>query len=113
MKKQYWLFFLLLAFLAGCGELSAEENTASNQQEAEEVLLEYNVETETWSPLMLQFGTKESLEAYQFAIEHPEVLDYMPCYCGCYGDAEHSNNTDCFVDSVNGSVAKLDKMGLG
>ena len=43
--------------------------------------------------------------AYEFAARHPEVLHYMPCFCGCerFG---HNGNHDCFVRSrdKNGKV---------
>lgn len=35
---------------------------------------------------------------YQFAVRHPEVLDYVPCFCGCEHSG-HTDNTDCFVKS--------------
>lgn len=34
--------------------------------------------------------------AYEFAARHPEVLRYMPCFCGCEKNG-HGNNEDCFV----------------
>ena len=34
--------------------------------------------------------------AYKFAAEHPEVLSYVPCYCGCEHSG-HRGNEDCFV----------------
>src|SRR5262249_55631617 len=33
---------------------------------------------------------------YLFAAEHPEILGYMPCYCGCERSG-HRGNDDCFV----------------
>ncbi len=44
-------------------------------------------------------------EAYAYALEHPEVLRYMPCYCGCVS-AGHTSNLDCFIDQrmADGSV---------
>ena len=36
-------------------------------------------------------------EAYTYAVEHPEVLQYMPCYCGCGMSAGHTSNLDCFI----------------
>lgn len=36
--------------------------------------------------------------AYEFAARHPEVLRYMPCFCGCEKHG-HGNNEDCFVAS--------------
>ena len=37
-------------------------------------------------------------EAYQFAARHPEVLKYLPCFCGCERRG-HRSNLDCFVAS--------------
>src|SRR5262249_27686488 len=34
--------------------------------------------------------------AYRFAAEHPEVLSYVPCFCGCERGG-HRGNEDCFV----------------
>jgi len=34
--------------------------------------------------------------AYLFAARHPEILKYMPCFCGCER-AGHKGNDDCFV----------------
>ncbi len=36
-------------------------------------------------------------EAYMFAMEHPEILSQIPCFCGCVNLA-HKNNLDCFLD---------------
>lgn len=42
---------------------------------------------------------------YQFAAERPDVLNYVPCYCGCVRLGHHSNE-QCFVKSraKNGDV---------
>jgi len=51
--------------------------------------------------------------AYQFAAEHPEVLSYVPCFCGCER-AGHRGNEDCFVRErdVNGDVVAWDDHGM-
>src|SRR6478672_2814260 len=43
--------------------------------------------------------------AYLFAAEHPEILGYVPCYCGCERSG-HRGNDDCFVATrdANGDV---------
>ena len=33
---------------------------------------------------------------YEFAARHPEVLKYVPCFCGCERGG-HKDNADCFV----------------
>jgi len=42
-------------------------------------------------------------EAYMFAVEHPEVLESVPCYCGCKNSG-HRHNRDCFVDDSGNYV---------
>ena len=51
--------------------------------------------------------------AYRFAAEHPEVLSYVPCYCGCEHQG-HRGNEDCFVKGrdVNGDVVEWDPHGM-
>jgi hypothetical protein len=35
-------------------------------------------------------------EAYAFAIARPDVVDWMPCYCGCVA-MDHRSNGDCYL----------------
>jgi hypothetical protein len=52
--------------------------------------------------------------AYQFAGEHPEVLRYVPCYCGCES-VGHRGNESCFVKrrDAAGNVLEWDLHGFG
>lgn len=52
-------------------------------------------------------------EAYIFAAQRPDVLDYVPCFCGCE-TAGHTRNADCFVQARNpdGSVREWDTHGM-
>ena len=34
--------------------------------------------------------------AYHYAINHPEIVKWMPCYCGC-GGLGHESNLACYV----------------
>jgi len=50
-----------------------------------------------------------TLKAYKYATEHPEILEQIPCYCGCgvhgsiaSGGKPHKSVRDCFI-SDNGS----------
>lgn len=36
-------------------------------------------------------------EAYRIAKQRPELLERMPCYCGCYWKQGHQNSLDCFA----------------
>lgn len=51
---------------------------------------------------------------YKFAAEHPEVLSYMPCFCGCDMHSGHRSSQDCFVKTrdKNGDVTQWDEHGI-
>jgi hypothetical protein len=51
---------------------------------------------------------------YQFAAEHPEILKYVPCYCGCESSG-HPHNESCFVKrrDASGNVTEWDPHGYG
>jgi hypothetical protein len=48
---------------------------------------------------------EEVRSVYRFAALHPEVMRYVPCFCGCERNG-HQDNEDCFVRSraADGSV---------
>lgn len=52
-------------------------------------------------------------QAYQFAAANPEVMQAIPCYCGC-GSIGHTSNYSCYVSVQNadGSL-KFDNHALG
>jgi hypothetical protein len=73
---------------------------------------------ETLPPLQFPgYPTQRSPEviraAYTFAAEHPEVLSYVPCFCGCERSG-HRGNEDCFVRerAVNGDVISWEDHGM-
>ena len=51
---------------------------------------------------------------YEFAARHPEVLKYMPCFCGCERMG-HKGNDDCFVAGrdAQGKVKDWEYHGMG
>ncbi len=38
-----------------------------------------------------------TLKAYTYATEHPDMLEQIPCYCGCGGHSGHRFLRDCFI----------------
>ena len=58
-------------------------------------------------------ASTEVQEAYRYALAHPEVIQYMPCYCGCVNDG-HTSNKDCYVRQAlpDGSFV-LEPMSFG
>lgn len=51
---------------------------------------------------------------YDFAANHPEILHYIPCFCGC-GEQGHKANESCFVARRDkaGNVLEWDTHGFG
>ena len=52
-------------------------------------------------------------DVYMFAARHPEVLEYVPCFCGCETRG-HRRNADCFVRerSADGNVLEWEEHGM-
>ena len=53
-------------------------------------------------------------QVYEFAARHPEVLQHVPCYCGCER-VGHTANHSCFIRSraADGRVTEWDTHGVG
>ena len=64
-------------------------------------------------PMEVQSAPVAVQEAYQFNIANPDIMQDIPCYCGC-GDIGHTSNYDCYVSSVdaNGKIT-FDNHALG
>ena len=112
LKKLLAASIAFLLLITGCSQTN-EDNHAEGHQQVAAPVMKYTLGSNNWSALEA-FSPKDNVkEAYQFAVDHPEVLNYMPCYCGCYEEDGHTSNTHCFVDRVEDNVAILDNMGLG
>src|SRR5437762_12615318 len=44
------------------------------------------------------FNDEKTRAAYQTAKDIPEVLEQLPCFCGCMTSFGHKNNLFCFKD---------------
>ena len=49
-------------------------------------------------PEQVMAAPPELRALYEFAARRPDVLHYLPCFCGC-GNV-HRSNYDCFIDEV-------------
>ena len=64
-------------------------------------------------PAEVQSAPVTVQEAYQFAAANPDVIQNIPCYCGC-GNVGHTSNYSCYVSSADdkGAIA-FDNHALG
>ncbi len=85
--------FVLLALTTACGSGETAESSVP-------------------LPAWIAQSNDRVREAYEFAVERPDVLPYVPCYCGC-GGIGHVSNQDCFVAAQHpdGSV-EFDRHGF-
>lgn len=104
---------LPLLVLAGCGG----ERTASPDPEPAATPESAWVTIEgVQFPAALAEAPPEIVDAYVFAARHPEVLQYMPCYCGCERESPpHRSNYDCFVNAIDrtGPTPRVDPDPMG
>lgn len=96
---------LLLAtsgLLTGCGNAGTHE---IGQNLAMTPLQQMPVAVQS-VPLAVQ-------QAYQVSFANPDVLQRIPCYCGC-GAMGHTSNYDCYVADVDAAGAiSFDPHALG
>ncbi|SFA80687.1 Protein of unknown function with PCYCGC motif-containing protein [Bacillus sp. UNCCL13] len=114
MRKYIFPMLTVFTLVAGCSASPKDQVQSSNEQpEKSAPVLTYKIGSDDWSVIKSNTDSPKILEAYQFAVAHPEVLNYIPCYCGCNEEEGHTNNTDCFVESTDGAKVTLDTMGFG
>lgn len=105
---------LLLLSLTACGGESkgAAGGTDTNQMQHGElhITVSGDFQERTASrealPSFLEGQHENVVLAYKAVSEHPELLDGMPCYCGCGDSAGHRSNRDCFIHELkeDGSI---------
>lgn len=57
-------------------------------------------------PVYVKQAAPEVQEAYRFAVANREVLEKIPCYCGC-NQVGHQNNYQCYV-AEDGRILEFD-----
>ena len=115
MIRRVLLFVFILSLaaglLTGCGATSKSTSTSDASAAA-------GVHTMPMAPMSMMPDEVKSAplvtqQAYQFAVANPEVVDHIPCYCGC-GSMGHTSNYSCYVESVDAKgTVKFDGHALG
>lgn len=64
-------------------------------------------------PASVQAAPAAVQQAYQYAVANPDVLQHLPCYCGC-GAMGHTSNYMCYVSGDDSQGQPLyDEHALG
>lgn len=111
--------FIALTIVAGCGSSPAGKEGAEHAGQAsgehERLMKNGDLRQTTASvddlPPFLNDKQKEMRQIYQLAATNSELLQYIPCYCGCGEVAGHQSNLNCFVASKEEGKIEWDDHG--
>lgn len=114
MKKRLSVFVLAMSipFAAACGNEDASGGSHTHSiHKAENGDLQEATASAGTLPSFLK-GKDDNMRAiYAAAAKHADVLDQLPCYCGCWESAGHKSNLNCFIVERNGDKVTWDDHG--
>jgi len=97
--RNLWLAMAAVLILAGIGWISLRGTSEPSDDSAV-----YVNSDGVLSPAL--FADQKARAAYQTARDIPEVLEQLPCFCGCMMNMGHKNNLFCFKDQ-HGSACEI------
>jgi hypothetical protein len=100
-KRNLGLTIAALLILAGIAWVSLR---GTNEPQPPEESVVNTKAAGVLSPAL--FTDEKARAAYQTAKDIPEVLEQLPCFCGCMMNMGHKNNLFCFMDQ-HGSVCDI------
>jgi hypothetical protein len=106
-RAMLFIFVLSLAggLLTGCGSTASSTTTATEH--------DLKMAPMSMMPDDVKSAPAVTQQAYQFAVANPDVIQHIPCYCGC-GAMGHTSNYSCYVESVDAAgKTKFDGHALG
>ncbi len=101
------IFVLSIAagLLTGCGATSNASSSQTNDA--------LKMAPMSMMPDDVKSAPAVTQQAYQFAVANPDIMQHIPCYCGC-GAMGHTSNYSCYVESVDAAgKVKFDGHALG
>lgn len=108
MKKITISIFILLLILSAC---SGNDSTSDHEEDGHHHTPSGDLREKTASsnelPSFLNDHAEEMGNIYVAVSQHQELLEHIPCYCGCGDDAiGHRDNYDCFIhqNEADGSI---------
>ncbi|MBM7604281.1 bacterioferritin-associated ferredoxin [Metabacillus crassostreae] len=101
-KKKVIVVFTAVAIVSGCSNTSGSNDTNEHTDHAEHqdhVINDIREETTGIDilPTFLNDKPENMQVIYQAASQHKDLLEKIPCYCGCGESANHKSSYDCFV----------------
>ena len=105
MMMKYWKSWIAPVCIAGtvlaggCADKAASSEFGHAHQLANGDLQE---KTKSYHvlPSFLKDKPKPMVDVYQAAAQNADLLQWIPCYCGCGGSAGHLSSMNCFVKEI-------------
>jgi len=97
--------FIALFVLSACGKteqgLKVGEQEHVHNGDLQEVTASADI-----LPTFLDDKPEDMRLVYEVAGSATDIIEWMPCYCGCGESAGHGSNMNCFIDEIreDGSV---------
>lgn len=112
------LVSLLFVVLIGCSSTKnssvSKSNATQNQQKEQKSgddhykddVLETTNSVEALPSFLSSSKNGQVSQIYGMVGKNIELLEWIPCYCGCGANSQHKSNKDCFIREVkqNGEV---------
>lgn len=102
------LITALALALVGC---SNDKALSAPSQETIDLLSQEAMNVDVELPSFTSNSPDIVKENYLLSYEHSEVLEYMPCFCGCVNRG-HKSNFNCFIKQKSSDEVNWDEMGL-
>lgn len=96
------MFIILIGMVGTIFYFRSQQNSSNPQKLLDEFLFSHQ-------------ASKQIQEAYRFALANPKnILNEIPCYCGCLERNLHKNSRECFIKNKvkQGDGEDFDTMGL-
>jgi hypothetical protein len=97
MSKVMFLIFLSIISVA-CSETHPQHSDAHHAPNGD---LRETTSSVDILPTFLDDQQSVIRDAYLIAAQHPDVLDWIPCNCGCGMSAGHQSSKQCFIHQIN------------
>ncbi|PWA09696.1 hypothetical protein DCC39_12710 [Pueribacillus theae] len=99
---------LLLLSVGLLGACSTNHDKERHDEEGSHVMEDLREETVSQSelPAFLNNKSDDMKMVYTAVAQHQDLLEQIPCYCGCGETVGHKDNYDCFIheNKEDGSV---------